>query len=150
MSVEEARQKYLRIGQAASGRKSAFGSLAYIFDGYAFALRRPSTILKERAFGKQVMDFSSHYAPFIAAVRQHDVLKHKRVLVFHVNSHAAPYSGFPVGRDPQFPHVEFIDLGLGRADCYRVDDHLTPRATGRPAGGCLRLCALCRGPSLAR
>jgi hypothetical protein len=133
MSVGEARRKYESIGHAASGRKSALGSLAYLSDGYAFALRLPFTSLKELAFGTQVLDFADHYPPFIAAIRKHVALRHTRILAFYVNSYGAPFLGFPVGRDPQLSNVEFLELGLGRADYYPVDGHLT-REGHRKAG----------------
>lgn len=133
MSVDESRRKFQLIGQAASGRKTAFGSLPYLADGYAFTLRLPLTKLKERAFGKESLDFAAHYAPFIAAIGQHDALKQKRVVAFYVNSYGAPFSGYPVGTDPTLPHVEFIELGAGRADCYPVDGHLTPEGHRKAA-----------------
>jgi hypothetical protein len=90
-----------------------------------FTFWAPYNDLKASIVRKKLPSFASHYQPLISTLRQHDALKDKRILIFYINPHGSKFSEFPVGRDRQLPNVEFIDLDIGPADFYTIDDHLT-------------------------
>jgi len=133
LSPDEARQKYERVRQAAATRKSAFGSLKYLKEGLLFTFWAPYNDLKASIVRRELPSFASHYQPLISTLRQHDGLRDKRVVVFYINPNGRKFSAFPVGRDRQLPNVEFIDLSLGPADFFTIDDHLTSQGHDRVA-----------------
>ena len=93
--------------------------------GYWFTFRTPFASLTKRLFAKKAKSFLPHYQPAIDAIKEHDELKGKRIIVFYSNVHGGKFRDFPAGKDQQLPNVEFIEMNLARDDYYRIDGHLT-------------------------
>ena len=63
----------------------------------------------------------------------------KRVIVIYSNGDGDKFTSFPSGKDKQLPSVEFADLGLVKADYYRIDDHLNAAGNQKVAQQLLTL-----------
>ncbi len=127
LTLQMAQQKFSVVSQSGTTAPSLSSKLDYLRKAYGAAFRAPFSNLKSQLIPKKdkPKDFFPHYQPIVDAVKQHEALKTKRVIVFYSNAHGQKFKGFPLGKDRQLPNVEFVDLGLVRDDYYRIDDHLT-------------------------
>lgn len=126
LSLEVAQQKFSVVSPSGAQSSSLSSKLGYLRKAYGSALRAPFAVIRSRLTPKtpKIRDFSPHYQPFIDAVKRHDAVKTKRIIVFYSTGHGKKFKAFPSGKDRQLPNVEFVDLNLVRGDYYRIDDHL--------------------------
>jgi len=105
--------------------RSLLADLRYVLRGYVFTLKVPLVAASRRRYQQESYDFSDHYGPLIATLSKYESLNNKRIIVFYSNEHGKPFRNFPVGKDRQMPHVEFVDVQHGPQDFYLIDGHLT-------------------------
>lgn len=127
LSPEVAQQKFSIVSRSGAQSPSLSGKLDYLRKAYGASIRAPISDIRSRMTPKKekVRDFSPHYQPLVDAIKRHDAFKSKRIIVFYSNGHGKKFKGFPAGKNPELPNVEFVDLNLVRSDYYRIDDHLT-------------------------
>ena len=121
-------EKREKFGQVTNrGKTSLSEQLPFLYAGYRYALKVPFGGIKSLWKVKPPLNFASHYRPLMAAIRQHESLKDKRVIVFCINGQDKGFKNFPSGPDAELAYVRFVDLGIGRENHFPLDDHLTPR-----------------------
>jgi hypothetical protein len=132
-SPEQRRARGDRLfGQFSQETKTHTAGIAMLAKGYLLALKAP---FSELAAHLRRKDFTRHYEALAAVIdRHHDILRGKRVIVFYSNPYGQRYRNFPHGGDPGLYGLYFADVGLDRADHYRLDGHPTPAAHRKIAG----------------
>ena len=113
-------------GQTGSG-----GLFKVLGKAYGRTFSAPFSSMKKKK--ARLKDFTPHHAALSGILAQYPQLKDKRVLVFYSNEHGKRFSAFPVGKDRQLSHVEYLELDLARDDYFRLDDHLTPAGHAKVA-----------------
>jgi lysophospholipase L1-like esterase len=119
-STQEVFQSILKARE-----RSPLADLRYILRGYAFSVKAPLVAWSWKRRQQESYDFSVHYAPLIATLSRYESLDNKRIIVLYTNEHGKPFSNFPVGKDRQMSHVEFVEVQHAPQDFYPIDGHLT-------------------------
>ncbi|MEJ6008139.1 SGNH/GDSL hydrolase family protein [Paucibacter sp. AS339] len=127
LSKESAQRKFSVVSQLGGQPPALSGKLEYLKKAFQVTVKVPFIGIRSslKLKKEEDYDFPQHYQPFLDAVNRHGALKSKRVIVFYSNGQGIKFKNFPAGKDQQLPNFEFVDMGLGRGDYYRMDDHLT-------------------------
>lgn len=106
------------------GRATGLQAAGAILGACLYSAVVPLRGLLDAAGLGQRHHFAPHHGPLVAALAQHPELRSKRVLVTYVNGRGRRFEGFPTGRDPRLPWVEFVEVDAGLDGYFRLDDHM--------------------------
>lgn len=114
-------------------RTKSFYNVRMLIDAYWLTVHTPFSSFRELLIPKVPPNFLPHYQPIIDAIRRHEALQTKRIILFYSNAHGGKFLDFPTGKDRQVPNLEFAELSLDPEGYFRIDGHPTA-ASHKKAG----------------
>lgn len=72
----------------------------------------------------KLMDFNDHIKLFETRLKESELIKDKKILVFYINGYDIKFINFPNGKSINFSNLFYYDLDIGEKYTFSIDGHL--------------------------